>query len=521
MKYRLNPSSRARELAQKLTTREAINQVCCPLFNFDASTTLGGGHMQRASSEVVRARVEALRSVSHVPPLCTADLECGPGRAVSGLTVFPDLMALGANDSEDLAYEVGKATALEGRSVGLSWTFSPCVDVAEVPDSPAVSTRSAGRSVERVIKTARGYLRGLQDHGMVATLKHFPGDGYTSYDQHLTTVNIPLGMDEWWRGPGRIYRELIEAGAKTIMAGHIALPAYDERDPTLGLPPPATLSRRLLCDLLRGELGFDGLLVSDAMNMAGVAGFMNPFETYGRFLMAGGDMVLFPRLTDRRFYPEMERLISERILTEETLYDRAARVLAFKEDLGWLSGAGPARESPSEFDAAAHAALARRVSDGAVALVRDRAGTLPLAIEPGKRVLHVVLSPTYKDDEAIYAGLTAALARRASVEQLVDPGPHVLFERASEFDLIVCSIGAVTDWGVSVARLHGPICRNLMGGWMRLGTKVVFVSHIHPFLHLEYEPVMDCVINTFRSLPSTGERVVRGLVGEQPFTGSF
>jgi beta-N-acetylhexosaminidase len=521
MKYRLNPSPRARELARRFSTREAIQQVCCPLFNFEASAPLGGGHMQRANAATVRARVEALRAVCQVPPLCTADLECGPGRAVLGLTVFPDLMALGANDSEELAYEVGKATALEGRSVGLSWTFSPCVDLAEVPDSPAVSTRSAGRSVERVIKTARGYLRGLEDHGMVATLKHFPGDGHTTYDQHLTTVNIPLGMDEWWRGPGRVYRELIDAGARTIMAGHIALPAYDERDARHGLYPPATLSRRLLVDLLRGELGFEGLLVSDAMNMGGVAGFMNPFESYGRFLEAGGDMVLFPRVADRRFYPEMERLLSENILSEETLYDRAARVLAFKEDLGWLPDGAKARELPSEFDAVRHAELARRVSDGAVTLVRDRAGTLPLQLEPKTRLLHVVLSPTYKDDEPIYMALTAALARRATVETMIDPGPHQLFERATEFDVIVCSIGAPTDWGVNVARLHGPICRNMMGGWMRLGTPVVFISHIHPFLHLEYEPVMDCVINTFRSLECTGERVVRGLVGEEPFTGKL
>jgi beta-N-acetylhexosaminidase len=524
MKYRLTPSARARELARQLSAREALNQVCCPLFNFDASTTLGGGHIPQAPAEQILARVEALRSVCSVPPLCTADLECGAGRAVRGLTIFPDLMALGANDSEQLAYDVGTATALEGRSVGLSWTFSPCVDVAELADSPAVSTRSAGRSVETVIKTARGYLRGLQDHGMVATLKHFPGDGYTSYDQHLTTVNIPLSMAEWWSGPGRVYRELIEAGAQTIMAGHIALPAYDERDATLGLYPPATLSRRLLVDLLRGELGFEGFLVSDAMNMGGVAGFMNPFESYARFLEAGGDMVLFPRVSDRRFYPEMERLLSSGLLSEATLYDRAERVLAFKEDLGLLSNldsaAGP-RERAPELDAAAHAALARRVSDGAVALVRDRASTLPVRLEPSARVLHVVLSPSYAEDEAIYTSLTTALGRRASVEQLVDPGPHILFERAAEFDLIVCSIGAPTSWGVSVARLHGPICRNLMGGWMRLGTPVVFISHIHPFVHLEYETVMDCVINTFRSLESTGERVVRGLLGEQPFTGRF
>jgi beta-N-acetylhexosaminidase len=161
------------------------------------------------------------------------------------------------------------------------------------------------------------------------------------------------------------------------------------------------------------------------------------------------------------------------------------------------------------------------VSDGAAALVRDRFGTLPVRLEPFHRVLHVVLSPSYAEEPAMYSALTDALARRAHVEQLVDPGPHALFERATEFDLIVCSIGAPASWGVSVARLHGPICRNLMEGWMRLGTKVVFVSHLHPFLHLEYEALMDCVINTFHALPATAERLVRGLVGEQPFSGSF
>jgi beta-N-acetylhexosaminidase len=495
--------------------------VCCPNLNFEPKNTLAGGFIDAATPEQMRAQMDTLRAVCDVPPVWVADLECGAGRAVTGLTVFPDLMALGANDSEDLAYEVGKASALEGRSVGINWTFSPCVDVAEVPDSPVVSTRSAGRSIERVIKTARGYLRGLQDHGMVATLKHFPGDGYATFDQHLTTVNIPLEMDEWWRGPGRIYRELIDTGVKAIMAGHIALPAFDERDASLGLYPPATLSRRLLTDLLRGELGFAGLLVSDAMNMGGVVGFMNPFECYARFLEAGGDVVLFPRVATARFYPEMERLVANGTLSEDTLYDRAARMLAFKEELGLLPGTVARQEPMFEFDAAAHAALAQRVSDGAVALVRDRAGTLPVRLERTTRVLHVVLSPTYEAHQAIYTGLTSALARRANVEQLVEPGRNVLFERAREFDLIVCSIGTATDWGVNVVRLHGPICRNLMGGWMRLGTPVVFISHIHPFLHLEYEPLMDCVVNCFRSLETTGERVVRGLVGEQPFTGKF
>lgn len=527
MKYTLAPAARARSLANQLSIREAINQVCCPLLNFEPTEALGGGlggaHIGRAPRERIAAQVTALRAVCKIPPLCTADLECGAGRAIVGMTEFPDLMGLGANGSEELAYQVGKATALEGRSAGINWTFSPCVDVAEVADSPAVSTRSAGQSVERVIATARGYLRGLEEHGVVATLKHFPGDGYTTYDQHLTTPQIPLGMAAWWQGPGRVYRELIEAGAKTIMAGHLALPAYDTPDSKLGLCPPATISRRLLVDLLRGELGFEGLLVSDAMGMGGVAGFVHPFEAYALFLEAGGDCVLFPRVPDRRFYPEMERVLKEGILKEATLYDRAARMIAFKEDLGLLDHTERFAPAPNSntLDLAGHAALARRVADGAVCLVRDRAKLLPLELTPATRVLHVVISPSHQEEKAVYGALTAALGSRAQVDELVDPGPHQLFERVEQYDLVVCSIGAPTSWGVSVARLHGPICRNLMEGWMRLGTPVVFVSHIHPFLHLEYDPLMDCVINTFRSLESTGERIVRGLVGEQPFSGVF
>src|SRR6185295_2442631 len=275
MKYTLQPSPRARALAERLSLRDAMHQVCCPLLNFEPSEMLGGAHISRGTRDKVASQTQALRAACQahplqIPPLCTADLECGAGRAVLGATEFPDLMGLGANDSEELAYDVGKATALEGRSVGLNWTFSPCVDLAELGDSPVVSTRSAGRRLEQVIRVARGYLRGLQEHGVAATLKHFPGDGHTTFDQHLTTVQNPLSRAAWWQGPGRVYRELIEAGAKTIMSGHIALPAFDESD-ARGLYPPATISRRLLTDLLRGELGFAGLIVSDAMGMGGVA----------------------------------------------------------------------------------------------------------------------------------------------------------------------------------------------------------------------------------------------------------
>lgn len=118
MKYRLIPSARARAMAARMTFRQALSQVCCPLFNFEPDQTYGGAHFGGGAVASVAEKIRRFNAVCDVPPLCTADLECGAG-TISGFTAFPDLMALGANDSETLAYEVGKATALEGRSLGL------------------------------------------------------------------------------------------------------------------------------------------------------------------------------------------------------------------------------------------------------------------------------------------------------------------------------------------------------------------------------------------------------------------
>jgi len=519
MKYVIRPSARARDLVSKMTFREALAQVSCPLLHHPLGDPFGGAHMPWATPEVMASRAAQMKAQCPIPPLFTADLECGPGTVIRGFTKFPDLMALGSCDDEKLAYETGRITALEGLSVGVHWTFAPVVDVSVEPDSPVLSTRSIGRTPERIIRVARGYLQGLQDHGMLATLKHFPGDGYATFDQHLTTVQSPLTMEEWWKGPGRIYRELAEAGAKTVMVGHIALPAYDRKDPDLDLYPPATISKRIITGLLKGEVGFEGLIVSDAMGMAGVAGFANLYDTYALFLEAGGDVVLFPKVDDGKYFERMEERVGSGLLKEATVYDRAARVVAVKEDLGMLDG----EREQKTLDRQAHAKVAREVTERAPALVRDRRKTLPLKLSKETRVLHVVLAPNYSTEKGVYDDLTRALSERCRVTEVTDPGPQRIYSMvdSGDFDLVVVSIGAHHSWAVSVTRLHGPICRNLMDGWQRLGVPCVFVAHFHPYVHMEYEALMDCVIDTFRSVEGTGERVVRGLTGEKPFTGSL
>lgn len=157
------------------------------------------------------------------------------------------------------------------------------------------SIRAAGEAADIAIDIAGAYMRGMQDGGLAATLKHFSGDGVVSYDQHITTSVNSLSKEDWMGSDGKVYRSLIEQGAYSIMPGHIALPSYDEPDAKIGLCPPATLSYNLMTKLLKQELGFGGIICSAAVTMSGFSGFMNYFVSCATFLKNGGDILLFAR----------------------------------------------------------------------------------------------------------------------------------------------------------------------------------------------------------------------------------
>ncbi|BBI32796.1 glycoside hydrolase family 3 protein [Cohnella abietis] len=514
MKFIIKPSSRMREIAEHWDFRRLLNQVCCPT-NVQAGTSaseFGAMFFFAGEEEPLSAEISSFRSTCEIPPFIVTDLENGPGEMIHGSQRFPQMMGFGQADSTELVYEIGKSTALLAGACGFNWNFSPVVDLAVHPDSPVVSGRSAGQRSEQVIKIAGAYMRGLQDTGMMATIKHFPGDGSDTYDQHLTTPVNPLSMEEWHDGPGRVFKELIEAGAMAVMPGHIALPAYDKPDER-GLYPPATVSRPLLQDLLRGELDFQGLIVSDAVNMGGLVGYMNYYDACAAALESGCDMLLFPHI-DERFYVEMERRHAEGKLSRETLLDRASRVLSLKEQMGLMAGNLPEHTRPNRVEMAQ---LAERVTKESLTLVRDREGLVPFPLRRGMRVLHVVIMNKADQYRDLYARIHAELERYCdNVDQWVDPGPDKLFHAAisGTYDLILCSIGSRQDYGLNVARLHGEVARNMMGGWMRLGTPVIFVSHFHPFVHKEYEAPIDTLINTYGDIEFTARLLIDAIAGQ-------
>jgi beta-N-acetylhexosaminidase len=525
MKFSLAISQSAVDLVHTMTARELLNQVCCPAFSrvgSDCQEAFGSMFFHPMEREVLEREIAGFKAKCGIPPFIVSDLETGAGHMVLGATKFPYMMGLSQTNSEELAYEVGAIAATEAGELGYNWTFSPVADLAYDPDSPVVGMRSAGMEPEHASKIVSAYMRGLQENGMMATIKHFPGDGYGSYDQHLTTPVNPLDKEQWRSGPGKVFQNLIDDGAMVVMPGHISLPAFDDIDIATGVCPPATISKRLLVDLLRGEMGFDGLIVTDALEMGGLVGYINYFDGCALALENGCDILLFPRM-DELFYKEMLARVESGLLSLATLKDRASRVISLKEQFGLLEDRKP--EVVAISDPVHNQEIAREVVSRSITVVRDRKGLIPFS--PGKRlskVLHIAIMNNHERYESLYGTIRNELGKYAEqVEQMIDPGPDKLYQAMNDggFELVICSIGSELSYGLNVVRLHGEVARNMMGGWTKLGMPIIFISHFHPFVHKEYEVSIETIVNTYGDIDCTIEYVMAGIFGGRQLNRSL
>lgn len=250
---------------------------------------VGGIIVSVGSPLDVAAKLNELQHNSDLPLLIAADLEWGAGMRLVGGTAFPMPMALGATGRELDAYEVGRVTAIEARAVGIHMTFSPVADLNNNPDNPIINTRSFGEDPDAVATLIAAYVRGAEEHGLFTTAKHFPGHGDTGIDSH---ISIPATAACWERlndvelVP---FRRAIEAGVTAVMTAHISVPCLHAQQSI-----PATLSRTLMTDVLRDSLGFDGLVITDALIMGAIINEYGANEAVLRAFEAGSDLLLMP-----------------------------------------------------------------------------------------------------------------------------------------------------------------------------------------------------------------------------------
>ena len=514
MKYIMKDYPEYKEAVNNMTVDELLLGVICPSMGGPSEPVMNTqsvfiGKSERSNFD---KQVKAINGDRPFPALLVADMEFGAGDSVDGAVNFPSFRAAADSKSEELCYAMGKVAAMESLEAGYHWTFGPCVDILGNHRSPIVSTRTAGDDAETVIKYGGAYMRGLQENGLIATIKHFPGDGYCTDDQHVTMPDNPLSREEWDASFGKVYESMIEQGVMAIMPGHIALPSYDEIDPETGFCPPATVSKNLLSGLLREKLGFDGIIVSDAVTMNGFAGYVNLYHASARFLEAGGDVLLFMP-NDEDYLNGMKHEIELGNLSLDTLRLRAYRMMCFRRD--YFDNMYPATRNlpdPAEAEAAC-----RGVCKAGVQIVRDRGNVLPFALK-GKKIAHTIVNNNSNTDFTCIEELTRRMTEAgAEVEELRDVGPGVLedYAKHEKCDLIVCSVMNGPSFGTNIIEIGGVVCRNFMCGWTKYGVPVVFVVFGSPFFADVYRVFADTVVNTNGVGDYTVEYVMETLFGDK------
>ncbi len=312
-------------------------------------------------------------------------------------------MGIAAGGTELDAYEVGRITALEGRAVGVHLAFAPVADVNNNPANPIINTRSFGEDPARVGRLVGATVRGIQEHGMVATVKHFPGHGDTGTDSHIALPVIPYGwprLDSIELVP---FRAAVLAGVGAVMSAHIALPALDS-----GLDRPASLTPGIVTGILRDSLAFHGIVVTDALNMGGVSTDGGASASV-RALIAGADLLLQPA-DPRAALDSLEQAYRDSRITLDRIDQSVRKILTLKARLGLFQHrtvdveAIPATVGRQEFKTEG-ADLMRR----AIVLVKDSTGSVDSLRRPGRRSVTLI---TYGDENSTTVGNTLLLELR-------------------------------------------------------------------------------------------------------------
>lgn len=332
-----------------------------------------------------------LQAASKLPLLIGADFERGTAMRLDEGTSFPTAMAIAAAGNPRDAYTVGKVTALEARAVGIHWVYAPDADVNNNPGNPIINTRSFGEDPERVAEFVKEYVRGVEENGALATAKHFPGHGDTASDSHIDLPVINANRERLERLEFVPFRAAITAGASSIMTGHLSVPALEPDRNT-----PATLSGRILTDVLRKELHYQGLVVTDAMEMGGITVRYAPGEAAVRAFEAGADALLMSPVPDAAFEALVNAAKSGRI-SRERLDASVRRILEAKARLGLnKSRLVDIAALNKKFASVEWQKEAQGISDRGVTLLRDTAHRLPL---DGTQPMRGLLLAFYADPE--------------------------------------------------------------------------------------------------------------------------
>ncbi|MDQ0194212.1 glycoside hydrolase family 3 protein [Paenibacillus wynnii] len=492
---------------------------------------IGGEIILKAAGKAgdYRKWIETFQKASKHPLLFSGDLEFGAGSAVGSLTAFPPLLALAAADDESLAYEYGKYTALEGRAAGFTWALAPGMDILLNWMNPVITTRCLGDDPRRVGRLSAAVIRGMQDYGLAACAKHFPGDGVDYRDQHITTTVNDLSEEEWFATYGQVTQQVIKQGVMSIMTGHIALPWMEGGKPGRA-PVPATVSSKITHDLLRGRFGFEGIVLSDALDMGGFLGWGDYRKRTLDCFSAGTDVLLWP---GSRYFQVMEQAIEEGAVSMERLDQSVRRILEMKARLGvqHLDNMGTDtlavklhgdRLPPEQTEAAQK--ISKEAARRCVTLIRNRAEVLPLQADAVAKVLVIMLNKVTEGRQFKRMGrfveLLAARGIEVDILDQFEPLDTIWkWEQAGKrWDVAFLPYFMPLHGMMNTARPVGDAAKAIWAMQQAETIRPIGVSFSTPYL-LQDIPFLDTLVHAYSLHEETMEFTIKAMFGEIPFEG--
>lgn len=546
IQYKENPFYLTEEQVQwvestydSMSLEEKIGQLFCPIvFTKDEKELkelvetkhIGGMLYREGPGEELRQSHKILQDASRIPLLTASNLEYGGnGSAIEGTYYGREMLAAATGDVER-AYQLGKVSSSEGAAVGVNWSFAPVVDLDLNYHNPITNVRTFGSDLQTVIDMGKAYIRGAKEEGVATSVKHFPGDGVDERDQHLVTSVNALSCKEWDESYGKIYKEMIEAGTLTVMAAHIALPAYEEyfdQKPCERILP-ATLSENLLKKLLREQLGFNGLIVTDATPMVGFCSAMDRATAVPLSIENGCDMFLFNRNMEEDFRL-MREGYEKGILSDARLEEAVKRILATKaamhlpekQEKGQLV---PDASALDILNCETYDRWAKECADEGVTLVKDVQNLLPIDPKKHKRVL-LELMGDFPSNKRVCESFVRELEARGFEVTVYEPEGFEVMEDSvesfkSRYDLIFYVGNIETASNKTVSRLNWHTMFGLGNNmpWMVHEMPALFVSVGNPY-HLLDAPMIKTFVNGYCNSEYVIHAVVEKLCGDSEFKG--
>jgi len=459
-----------------------------------------------------------LQAKSKLPLLIGADFERGTAMRFDEGTSFPTAMAVAAGGNPKDAYTMGKITALEARATGVHWVYAPVSDVNNNPGNPIINTRSFGEDPKKVAEFVSEFVRGVQENGALATAKHFPGHGDTAADSHIDLPVIRADrarLDDLELVP---FRAAIAERVDSIMTGHLNVPALEP-----DISTPATLSHSILTDVLRTQLGFQGLVVTDAMDMGGITVRYAPGDAAVRAVMAGADCLLMPPVPDAAF-EALQNAVKSGQISKERLDASVRRILQAKARLGLHTNRlVDVNAINKDFGSAAWQDEAQAISDRGITLLRDTAHRLPLDGAKGSRAL---LLAFYADPEP-YPGEDLERELRARFDSVTTLRADTRFVNASilklppadSYDVAILALFVrVSDrkGNVDVPPEQAALAEQVY----KTGKPVITVGFGSPYL-IEGFPQAETWLGAFGISDVAQISVARALFGEIPVRGKL